>query len=127
MAAYLQKRICHPHHGITVSRAQTPDPERAEKCSKPIFNTAAKGVPFYTPEQDPPAGTAAPGPDGQPIPRLFTPLKIRGVQLPNRLWVSPMCQYSSHEGFHTPWHITHYGGMIQRGVSRPNNISERAA
>lgn len=118
MAAYLQKRICHPHHGIPVSRPATPDTDKAEKCKEPIFNVAAKGVSFYTPEQDPPAGTAAAGDKGEPIPKLFTPLKIRGVTLPNRIWVSPMCQYSAHEGFHTPWHITHLGGMVQRGVSR---------
>lgn len=77
---------------------------------------AAKGVPFFTPEQNPPAGTALEGPNGK-IPRLFTPLNIRGVQLQNRIWVSPMCQYSSIEGFNTLWHDTHYGGIIQRGVS----------
>ncbi|CAH0033284.1 unnamed protein product [Clonostachys rhizophaga] len=116
MAAYLTQRICHPHHGITVSRAGTPAPEKNAKCSAPIPNTAAKNAPFFTPEQDPPAGTPTDvQPSGKPIPKLFTPLKIRGVTLPNRIWVSPMCQYSAHEGFHTPWHITHYGGIAQRG------------
>ncbi|CAK7234828.1 NADH-dependent flavin oxidoreductase [Sporothrix bragantina] len=115
MAAYLQKRIVHPHHGITVSRPETPTLAKQEKCTAPIPNTAAKNAPFYTPEQDPPAGTGIPPADGSPIPKLFTPLQIRGIKLPNRVWVSPMCQYSAHEGFHTPWHITHYGGMVQRG------------
>ncbi|KAI5459553.1 hypothetical protein BGZ63DRAFT_455169 [Mariannaea sp. PMI_226] len=116
MAAYLTQRICHPHHGIPVSRPQTPKLEKEVKCHQPIRNTAAKGVPFYTPEQDPVAGSAVyPQPSGNAVPKLFTPLKIRGIQMPNRIWVSPMCQYSAHEGFHTPWHITHYGGMLQRG------------
>jgi 2,4-dienoyl-CoA reductase-like NADH-dependent reductase (Old Yellow Enzyme family) len=44
-------------------------------------------------------------------------LKIRGVQFQNRIMLSPLCQYSAHEGFHTPWHVTHLGGIIQRGVS----------
>lgn len=80
---------------------------------------AATGVPFYTPAQDPPAGRAVePQPSGQPVPKLFTPLRIRGLELPNRIWVSPMCQYSAHEGFHTPWHIAHYGALAQRGVRR---------
>lgn len=78
---------------------------------------AAKGVPFWTPEQSPPAGTGISGADGGPLPKLFTPLKIRGIEMPNRIWVSPMCQYSAQEGFHTPWHETHYGGIVQRGVS----------
>lgn len=118
MAAYLTQRLCHPHHGIPVSRSETPALEKESKCSQPILNKAAKNVPFFTPEQDPVAGSAVePQPSGNPIPKLFTPLKIRGIEMPNRIWVSPMCQYSAHEGFHTPWHITHYGGMLQRGVS----------
>ncbi|KAG6036500.1 hypothetical protein E4U41_005693 [Claviceps citrina] len=116
MAAYETQRICHPHHGISVSRAETPVGEKTAKCESPIVNVPAKGVSFFTPEQDPVAGSAVdPQPSGKPVPKLFTPLKIRGIQLPNRIWVSPMCQYSAHEGFHTPWHITHYGGMVQRG------------
>ncbi|KIH89751.1 NADPH dehydrogenase [Sporothrix brasiliensis 5110] len=115
MAAYLQKRIVHPHHGITVSRPETPALAKQEKCTAPIPNPAAKNVPFYTPEQDPPAGTGIPPADGSALPKLFTPLQIRSIKLPNRVWVSPMCQYSAHEGFHTPWHITHLGGMAQRG------------
>lgn len=92
--------------------------------SKVVKVDAAKGVSFFTAEQNPPAGTLLNGSDGQ-VPRLFTPLKIRGVQLPNRIWVSPMCQYSAHEGFHTPWHDTHYGGIIQRGVSGLCPLSAR--
>jgi hypothetical protein len=119
MAAYLQQRICHPHHGIPISRPGTPDSDKTKKCSAPICNVAskAKDVPFFTPAQDPPSGTAIRPSDGKEVPRLFTPLKIRGVTLPNRIWVSPMCQYSAHEGFHTPWHIAHYGGLVMRGVS----------
>lgn len=117
MAAYLQQRICHPHHGIPISRPGTPDSDKTKKCSAPICNVAskAKDVPFFTPAQDPPSGTAIRPSDGKAVPRLFTPLKIRGVTLPNRIWVSPMCQYSAHEGFHTPWHIAHYGGLVMRG------------
>lgn len=83
---------------------------------KTIVNTAAKGVSFFTPEQDIRPGTAVQNQD-RPTPKLFTPLKIRGIEMPNRIWVSPMCQYSSHEGFQGPWHTTHYGGIAQRGVS----------
>ncbi|KAL2684528.1 hypothetical protein Neosp_005606 [[Neocosmospora] mangrovei] len=116
MAAYLTQRLCHPHHGIPVSRPETPAPEKEIKCHQPIYNKASKGVPFFTPEQDPRSGTAIqPQSSGKSIPKLFTPLKIRGIEMQNRIWVAPMCQYSAHEGFHTPWHITHYGGMLQRG------------
>lgn len=125
MAAYLTQRIshphiCHPHHGITVSRAATPVPEKKSKCSLPIHNVAAKDASFFTPEQDPVPGSASQiQASGKPVPKLFSPLKIRDIEMPNRIWVSPMCQYSAHEGFHTPWHITHYGGMAQRGVRLP--------
>ncbi|EON98291.1 putative nadph dehydrogenase protein [Phaeoacremonium minimum UCRPA7] len=81
-----------------------------------LENKAAPDAPYFTPIQDPPAGTALnPQPSGKPLPKLFTPLKIRGVEFQNRIMVSPMCQYSALDGFHTPWHTTHYGGIIQRG------------
>lgn len=116
MAAYLTQRFMHPHHGVPMSRSETPAPETEAKAVEPIANKAAKGVPFFTPEQDPVPGSAKQTQaSGKPIPKLFTPLRIRGIEMKNRIWVSPMCQYSAHEGFHTPWHITHYGGMIQRG------------
>ncbi|KAH8895782.1 FMN-linked oxidoreductase [Thozetella sp. PMI_491] len=81
-----------------------------------IENTPFQNSPFYTPAQDLPAGTALdPQPDGKPIPKLFSPLTIRGVQFQNRIFVSPMCQYSALDGFHTPWHASHLGGIIMRG------------
>ncbi|KAH6689744.1 hypothetical protein F5X68DRAFT_204223 [Plectosphaerella plurivora] len=82
---------------------------------KSIVNESAKGVPFFTPEQDIAPGTAVQDND-RPTPKLFTPLKIRGIEMPNRVWLSPMCQYSAHEGFQGPWHTTHYGGIAQRGT-----------
>lgn len=48
---------------------------------------AAPNTPYFTPAQVPPAGTAAPTKDGKPIPSLFQPLKIRGVEFQNRLFV----------------------------------------
>lgn len=38
---------------------------------------------------------------------LFTPLQLRGVTLENRIAVSPMCQYSSEDGFPNDWHYVH--------------------
>ena len=40
---------------------------------------------------------------------LFEPLSIRGVVVPHRLWVSPMCQYSAREGVVGYWHQVHLG------------------
>src|SRR5436305_1838283 len=41
------------------------------------------------------------------MPHLFDPLPIRGLTLRNRIVVSPMCQYSSSEGFPNDWHFVH--------------------
>ncbi|KAI1407970.1 NADPH dehydrogenase [Hypoxylon sp. FL1857] len=90
--------------------------DKTKGQSKGIANKAAQGVPFFTPAQEPPAGTALdPQPDGSTIPKLFSPLKIRGVTLQNRIVLSPLCQYSAENGFHTLWHTTHLGGIVQRG------------
>ncbi|KAK0495078.1 hypothetical protein EDD18DRAFT_1396401 [Armillaria luteobubalina] len=79
-------------------------------------NVPAPGVSFFTPEQNPPAGTAVlPQPDGKSLPTLFQPITIRGMTFPNRIFVSPMCQYSAKEGFVTPWHTVHLGGILTRG------------
>jgi 2,4-dienoyl-CoA reductase-like NADH-dependent reductase (Old Yellow Enzyme family) len=49
---------------------------------------------------------------------LFSPLTIRDVTFANRLWVSPMCQYSVEEkdGVPTDWHLVHLGGMARGGA-----------
>src|SRR5262252_104965 len=40
---------------------------------------------------------------------LFTPFELRGVTLPNRVVVSPMCQYMSEHGSANDWHLMHLG------------------
>jgi len=47
---------------------------------------------------------------------LFTPLKIKGVTLRNRLGMAPMCQYSSVDGVAQPWHMTHIGARAVGGA-----------
>ncbi|KAI0391284.1 putative NADH oxidase [Xylariaceae sp. FL0594] len=47
--------------------------------------------------------------------KLFTPIKIRSLTLQNRLFLAPLCQYSAKDGHATDWHLTHLGGIIQRG------------
>lgn len=52
------------------------------------FNDPAPGVPFFTPHQTPVAGSAVnPQPSGKPIPTLFQPIKIRGLEFHNRIFV----------------------------------------
>jgi hypothetical protein len=96
------------HHAITQSHGQT--------AHKSIPNVPAKGISYFTPAQIPPSGTATdPQPSGNPIPKLFTPLTIRGVTFQNRIMLSPLCQYSADNGKHTAWHMAHLGGIVSRG------------
>ncbi|HYF65987.1 MAG TPA: NADH:flavin oxidoreductase/NADH oxidase [Herpetosiphonaceae bacterium] len=48
--------------------------------------------------------------------KVFEPLAIRGVEFRNRLWVSPMCQYSSDDGMPTDWHLVHLGSRAVGGA-----------
>lgn len=48
--------------------------------------------------------------------KLFEKLKIREVEFRNRLWVSPMCQYSSVDGMPTDWHLVHLGSRAVGGA-----------
>ncbi|GAB3273038.1 NADH:flavin oxidoreductase/NADH oxidase [Sinomonas notoginsengisoli] len=50
--------------------------------------------------------------------KLFTPVDLRGIQARNRLWVSPMCQYSVEkwDGVPTEWHSAHLGSFARGGA-----------
>ncbi len=48
--------------------------------------------------------------------RLFSPWKIRGVELRNRVAVSPMCQYCATEGMADDWHLVHLGSRAAGGA-----------
>ncbi len=48
---------------------------------------------------------------------IFDPLSIRGITLQNRIVVSPMCQYSSQDGFANDWHLVHLGSRAIGGAS----------
>ncbi|HEX9199245.1 MAG TPA: NADH:flavin oxidoreductase/NADH oxidase [Acidobacteriaceae bacterium] len=50
------------------------------------------------------------------MPHLFSPVAFRAVTLPNRIVVSPMCQYSSHDGFANDWHLVHLGSRAVGGA-----------
>ncbi|UCH47008.1 MAG: NADH:flavin oxidoreductase/NADH oxidase [Betaproteobacteria bacterium] len=43
--------------------------------------------------------------------QLFTPIKLNQVELPNRIVVSPMCQYMADHGSANDWHLMHYGQL----------------
>ena len=48
--------------------------------------------------------------------QLFSPIAFRGMRLPNRVVVSPMCQYSSEDGFANDWHLVHLGSRAVGGA-----------
>src|SRR3954452_17824802 len=50
------------------------------------------------------------------MPDLFSPLTIRSVTLRNRIGISPMCQYSSEDGFANDWHMVHLGSRAVGGA-----------
>ena len=47
---------------------------------------------------------------------LFSPLTLRGTTFPNRVWVSPMCQYSAADGLASDWHLAHLGALATGGA-----------
>ncbi len=60
-------------------------------------------------------------------PPMFTPFKMRELVLPNRIAVSPMCQYSAEDGTPNDWHLVHLGSRAMGGaglvVAEMTNVS----
>lgn len=85
-------------------------PSRAEGALPP-----PEGRPSRPPQAGPPA---APSAQVQPPvpPPLFTPYRIRDLRLPNRVVVSPMCQYSARDGKIDDWHLVHIGSRAVGGA-----------
>jgi 2,4-dienoyl-CoA reductase-like NADH-dependent reductase (Old Yellow Enzyme family) len=48
---------------------------------------------------------------------LFTPFRVGGLELRNRLIIAPMCQYSAEEGRATDWHVIHLGHLALSGAA----------
>lgn len=49
--------------------------------------------------------------------KLFTPFKLRSVEFKNRIFVSPMCQYSCEDGVPNQWHLVHLGSRAVGGAA----------
>ncbi|MEB2584074.1 oxidoreductase, partial [Burkholderia sp. BCCIQ07A] len=47
---------------------------------------------------------------------LFSPIELRGLNLANRVMVSPMCQYSADDGSANDWHFTHINMLALSGA-----------
>jgi 2,4-dienoyl-CoA reductase-like NADH-dependent reductase (Old Yellow Enzyme family) len=50
------------------------------------------------------------------MPHLFEPLTLRSITFKNRIGISPMCEYSSHDGFANDWHLVHLGSRAVGGA-----------
>jgi anthraniloyl-CoA monooxygenase len=62
------------------------------------------------------AERAGVAPSETPPPPMFVPFKLRGMTLPNRIVVSPMCQYSAEDGLPNDWHLVHLGSRALGGA-----------
>jgi 2,4-dienoyl-CoA reductase-like NADH-dependent reductase (Old Yellow Enzyme family) len=51
------------------------------------------------------------------VSKLFSHFRLRGIEFKNRIFLSPMCQYSSEEGTPTDWHLVHLGSHAVGGVA----------
>jgi 2,4-dienoyl-CoA reductase-like NADH-dependent reductase (Old Yellow Enzyme family) len=54
---------------------------------------------------------------GHTAAHLFAPLQLRDIRLRNRIVVSPMCQYSSMDGYANEWHLVHLGSRATGGAA----------
>jgi len=69
---------------------------------------------WYSGEAAKQSATKAPGPPAPPP--MFTPFRLRDLLLPNRVAVSPMCQYSAKNGMPGEWHLVHLGARAMGGA-----------
>ncbi|KAJ7052308.1 putative NADH:flavin oxidoreductase 1 [Mycena amicta] len=77
------------------------------------LNKAVPQAREFYPLNEPEIGTFL-GDDS--LPCLFRPLTIRGVTFKNHVWLPPIGQFSSRDGFATDWHLVHVGSFAARGV-----------
>ncbi|TRX24504.1 NADH:flavin oxidoreductase/NADH oxidase [Flavobacterium franklandianum] len=49
--------------------------------------------------------------------QLFSPIQIKNLTFKNRIAISPMCQYSSEDGFANDWHLVHLGSRASGGAA----------
>lgn len=75
----------------------------------------ASNVSYFTPEQPVLGKFIKSNNNEDVIPKLYQPFKIRDLEFPNRIGVSPMCTYSTNNYMPTDFHLMHYGAMATRG------------
>lgn len=88
---------------ITHTNLKLRDPKYAEQVDRDFAGKAAKASGVAV-KLDPPP------------PPMFTPFRLRGMTLANRIVVSPMCQYSADDGTPDDWHLVHLGSRAMGGA-----------
>ncbi|KAJ0115606.1 hypothetical protein J7T55_010429 [Diaporthe amygdali] len=82
-------------------------------------SVSVDNLPFFTPKQSVPVGTAILSPENgvteENITPAFRPITIRSLTFQNRIWVAPMCMYSCENGLFSDFHVAHYGQWAIRG------------
>ena len=67
---------------------------------------------------------------GEDVPPMFQPFRLRGMELSNRVVLSPMCMYSADEGLPDDWHLVHLGARALGGAglifTEMTNVSREA-
>lgn len=89
---------------ITYDNLAERDPELIRRVNAWFAERATRGD-----------GAAAPESEKAPPP-IFNPFHLRELTLENRIVVSPMCQYSAHEGLVNDWHLVHLGSRAVGGA-----------
>jgi anthraniloyl-CoA monooxygenase len=77
---------------------------RIEKAAPDLVRTIDTLLASATPESN------------RPPPPMFAPIRLRGLTIPNRVVVSPMCQYSATDGTVSDWHLVHLGSRAIGGA-----------
>ncbi len=92
----------------------------AERAARQVASKAGGRPKDVAPTPEPAARDGG-APIGAPAvhrapPPLFTPFRVRDLVLPNRVVVSPMCQYSAEDGTPNDWHLVHLGSRAVGGA-----------
>ncbi|HYR69571.1 MAG TPA: bifunctional salicylyl-CoA 5-hydroxylase/oxidoreductase [Candidatus Dormibacteraeota bacterium] len=101
---------------VTHQNLKVRDPKFVARVDGWFAEHAARrsGTPLAPPA---PSESASSGPSTPaPPPPLFTPFRLRDLVLPNRVAVSPMCQYSAEDGTPNDWHLVHLGSRAMGGA-----------
>src|SRR4029079_1378011 len=104
---------------VTHENLKVRDPAFVEKVDRWFAEKAARDLGVTVATETPPQGITRPlpaRPAAGPPPPMFVPFRLRSLELPNRVAVSPMSQYSAADGVPDDWHLVHLGTRALGGA-----------